>query len=73
MKVKFDIKTLSRDLFEIRRERDKGLRVAAKEMDVPHATIYRIENGEHLDIHVGTLVKICNWLKIKPDIYFKKV
>lgn len=72
MITKFDIKKLGKELKSSRKSRLIGLRSASREMKVPHATIFRIERGEHLDIHVGTLVKICNWMSADPMWYFKQ-
>ncbi len=69
--MKFNIKKLSKDLKTIRTERKASLKGSAREMKVPHATIFRIERGEHLDIHVGTFAKICTWINVKPENYFK--
>lgn len=60
MKSTFKLKELGKDLKSTRKTSKKSLRAAAKEMKVPHCTIHRIENGKHSDIHVSTLVKMCN-------------
>lgn len=69
MKLKFDIEQLGKDLIKERGDKSHG--VISKEMGLPHATLFRIENGHQLDLNVSTLVKICNWTGIRPEIYFK--
>ena len=47
--------------------KDKGLasRKAAEEIGVTHTTILRALRGETVD--VDTIIKIANWLKIRPS------
>lgn len=71
MKVKFDIKRLGEDLSLQRR--GLALRTTAKKINIPHATLHRIENGKQRDVHVSTLLKVCNWMDIEPSIYFNPV
>jgi len=68
--MKFDIKQLGLDLKLTRASRKTQLRKAAREMELPHATIFRLENNKQLDIHVATLVKVCKWVNTDPDVYF---
>lgn len=46
------------------RSRGVSTRSAARQMGIAHTTLLRIENGKPAD--VGTLLKICAWLGVKP-------
>ena len=73
MKIKFDIKRLGKDVAEQRNALNISHRKAGKQMKVPHATLHRLEKGKQKDIHVKTLVKICQWLHFSPVRYFNFV
>ena len=69
----FNIEKLGKDISAIRYLTNTTLRQAEREMKIPHATIYRLENGKQEDIHISTLTKICKWTGIHPSEYFKSV
>jgi transcriptional regulator with XRE-family HTH domain len=59
------IKRLSEQI-QLRRA-GKGIREAAKEVGISHATLSRVENGKIPDL--DTFGKICVWLGEDPAVY----
>ena len=47
-----------------RRRQGRGLRAAAAEAGVSHATLSRVENGHMPDLM--TFARICQWLEVDP-------
>lgn len=46
---------------------DMGVRSAAKEVGVSHATFSRVENGKEPDLE--TFARICRWLRRDPRYF----
>jgi len=67
--VKFNKELLRKDIIEKRLILNRmSLRKAAEEMEVPAATLSRVERGNDFDI--GTFCKILRWLAEQPNRYF---
>jgi len=62
---KSKLEMLGRLANERREEMGVGVRVAAKEIGISHATLSRIERGNVPDIE--TFSKLCDWLKLDPS------
>lgn len=69
MKVQYDAKRLATAVKEKRRDLELGLRAAGKEIGVSAATLSRVENKKEPDIN--TMAKICLWLDIQWEYFFK--
>lgn len=55
----------------IKSKRDKnGLREIAAMINVSPTSLSRIERGIIDNLHIETLVKICNWLDMHPALFF---
>lgn len=67
MKVQYDAKRLATAVKEKRG--DIGLRAAGKEIGVSAATLSRVENKKEPDIN--SMAKICVWLDIQMEYFFK--
>jgi len=67
MKVQYDAKRLATAVKEKRGE--IGLRTAGKQIGVSASTLSRVENKKEPDI--TSMAKICVWLDIQMEYFFK--
>lgn len=60
---------LKKDLLSMRYSKDQSMDTACKEIGISKPTYSRIENGNTPD--ALTLLKVCKWLGVNPNIYLK--
>ena len=60
---------LKKDLLTMRYSKDQSMDTACKEIGISKPTYSRIENGNTPD--ALTLLKVCKWLGVNPNIYLK--
>jgi transcriptional regulator with XRE-family HTH domain len=64
-----DTEKLKKDLFHVRGLKNQSMDASCKEIGISKPTFSRIENGNTPD--ALTLLKVCKWLGVNPNIYLK--
>lgn len=69
-KIEFDYDLMRDRLLNKRIKAKQNLLEAAEEIGLSAATLSRIERST-ADIDMNTLIRICEWLKTEPKLFFK--
>ena len=64
---KIDTESLSKELSELRKQKNLSMDKACKEMELSKPTLSRIEKGRIPD--ALTLLKMCEWMGVNPIKY----